>query len=166
MDRAWRKRAVVCGFGMAALWGIIAAASHHTAVATDWLTGAGNRAAFRRALERKRPAGGLVLAKLWGMERVNQTMGYRAGDETIAHAAESLRLVCGAGSVLYRIGGRTFVVVLPKGNGPAPDQAAARSVQAYGAGQAGERLMVSWAEGPGTVQRLFRQADTRLRQAL
>ena len=166
MDGAWRKRAVVCGLGMAALWGICAITSRHTTVATDWLTGAGNRAAFRRALERKRPAGGLVLAKLWGMERLNQVMGYRAGDEALTHAAESLRLVCGAGSNLYRIGGRTFVVVLSGGNSPAPNQAAARSAQAYGAGQAGERLMVSWAEGPGTVQRLFRQADTRLRQAL
>lgn len=166
MDRAWRKWAVACGLGTAALWGLMAAASRRTMAAADWLTGAENRAAFRHALGRKRPAGGLVLAKLWGMEQVNQTRGYRVGDETIARAAESLRLACGAGSVLYRIGGCTFAAVMPRGDGPAPDQAAARSVQVYGSGRAGERLMVSWAAGPGSVRRLFRQADTRLRQAL
>ena len=165
MGRAWRRWAVVCGLGMAVLWGSAAVRARRTAAATDWLTGAGDRAAFRRALERKRPVRGLVLAKLWGMEQVNQIRGYRAGDEIIARAAESLRLVCGDGSDLYRIGGCTFVAVLPGGNGPAPDRAAARSARIYGAGQAGERLMVSWAAGPGTVQRLFRQADIRLRQA-
>lgn len=163
MDRVGVKRAIVCGLGMAGACIAIMAACRRSAGGTDWLTGAGDRAAFRNILRKSAP-GGIVLARLRGLGHINRTQGYRAGDEAISRAAKALRMGSGTGGALYRIGGRTFVLVLPRRSWGTPELAAARSVRAYGPGNAGERLDVGWAAGPGTVSELLSRAQVRLVQ--
>ena len=163
MDRVGVNQAIACGLGMAGVCIALLAACRRSAGGTDWLSGAGDRAAFR-SMRKRRVPGGVVLARLRGVAHINRTQGYRAGDEAISRAAEALRMGGGTCGALYRIGGCTFVLVLPRRSCGTPELAAARSVRAYGLGNAGVRLDVGWAAGPGTVSELLSRARARLVQ--
>lgn len=157
-----KRRAFICGLGMAGVWIALMAICRRSAERTDWLTGAGDRDAFRQRLKRNRRAGALVLARLRNLGAVNRTLGYRAGDEAISRAAEVLRGCWGRSGDLYRIGGRTFVLVLPRQEAASLEHMAGRSTQLYGTGAAGETLVLSWAVGPDNVQALLRQAEAEM----
>ena len=161
MDKGEVRCTAAWGLAAAALLGALALGRVRAEENTDWLTGAKNGAAFRRFLRRRWYAGGLVLARLQGLDELNRTLGYRAGDEALVRAAQTLR-ACGPGGRLYRIGGCTFALVLPAGKKGGPERAACQSTRAYGAGEAGDRLAVSWAAGPGRAAELLRQARDRL----
>lgn len=160
MDRdGGKRRAFICGLGMAGAWIALMAICRRSAERTDWLTGAGDRDAFRQRMKRKRRIGALVLARLRNLGAVNRTLGYRAGDEAISRAAEVLRGCWRRSGDLYRIGGRTFVLVLPRQEESSLERMAGQSTRLYGTGAAGDTLAVTWAVGPDTVQALLRQAE-------
>jgi diguanylate cyclase (GGDEF)-like protein len=85
---------------------------------TDSLTGAGNRRAFREALDR--PLLGdydplsrvsVALIDVVGLKHVNDTCGHNVGDERLKLVADCLRRLT-PGEQLFRIGGDDFAVVL------------------------------------------------------
>lgn len=167
MDRnGAKRRAFICGLGMAGAWIALMAICRRSAEGTDWLTGAGDQDAFRQRLKRNRRAGALVLARLRNLGAVNRTLGYRAGDEALSRAAEVLRGCWGRSGDLYRIGGRTFVLVLPRQEASALEHIAGRSERLYGTGAAGDTLVVTWAVGPDTLQALLGQAKAEMSRVL
>ena len=167
MDRDWAKRrAFICGLGMAGAWIALMAICRRSAERTDWLTGAGDRDAFRQRLKGRRYTGALVLARLRNLGAVNRTQGYRAGDEAISRAAEVLRRCWGRSGDLYRIGGRTFVLVLPRQETSALEHMAGQSARLYGTGAAGDTLVLTWAVGPDTLQALLGQAKAEMSRVL
>jgi len=77
---------------------------------TDWLTGAGNRRAFERALQGLSPGWGLVVVDVDGLKAINDTQGHHAGDRHLGEIARLLQAVLLQGG-LYRIGGDEFALL-------------------------------------------------------
>ncbi|WP_217810060.1 putative bifunctional diguanylate cyclase/phosphodiesterase [Salibaculum griseiflavum] len=87
----------------------------------DSLTGLSNRAAFldytAGALEAAAGASnwiGLLHVDLDHFKAINDTHGHSAGDAALIHVAGALRAEVMAGSLVARVGGDEFVVVLPE----------------------------------------------------
>lgn len=80
----------------------------------DPLTKLPNHDALKAHLERTRAdtQGGLLLLDLDNLRRVNQTVGYAAGDHLLIAVADRLRRALGSEDLLARVGGGQFGVVL------------------------------------------------------
>ncbi|WP_027882315.1 GGDEF domain-containing protein [Meiothermus rufus] len=79
---------------------------------TDWLTGAGNRRAFERALQGLSPGWGLIVVDVDGLKAINDTQGHHAGDRHLREIARQLQAVLLQGG-LYRVGGDEFALLFP-----------------------------------------------------
>ncbi|WP_428684533.1 GGDEF domain-containing protein [Sphingopyxis sp.] len=82
----------------------------------DALTGLFNRRAFVEAA-RARLAGGetaqLLVADIDHFKRINDSMGHAAGDLALAHAAAVLERAAPEGSIVARLGGEEFALLVP-----------------------------------------------------
>jgi len=85
----------------------------------DDMTGLANRNKFRASLSRmcsSEPGGhnegALLLIDLDGFKDVNDTLGHIAGDECLREAAQRLKTVCQTASIVARVGGDEFAVLL------------------------------------------------------
>ncbi len=85
----------------------------------DSLTGLGNRAGFNAALQdwiaRLGPSGsiGVLYLDLDDFKLVNDGYGHRAGDHVLVEVARRLRATCPPASLMARIGGDEFAVLVP-----------------------------------------------------
>ena len=86
----------------------------------DELTGLANRSQFRarlaevcRATRDQTSAGALLLIDLDGFKDVNDSLGHAAGDACLQEAAQRMKAACMEASLVARIGGDEFAVLLP-----------------------------------------------------
>ncbi len=86
----------------------------------DELTGLANRNQFRARLAevcratRDQPSGGaLLLIDLDGFKDVNDSLGHAAGDACLQKAAQRLKSACTEATLVARVGGDEFAVLLP-----------------------------------------------------
>jgi diguanylate cyclase (GGDEF)-like protein len=91
------------------------------AMATDPLTGALSRRAFRQAAEvemaRARRTGAtltLIVLDLDGFKKINDAHGHAAGDAVLAGSVRAWRTALRAGDLLGRFGGDEFTFLLPE----------------------------------------------------
>jgi diguanylate cyclase (GGDEF)-like protein len=90
----------------------------------DGLTGALNRAAFRRALEAFLARGGdgaVVLLDLDNFGAINKSAGHAAGDAALHRVAEQMQSAAGDAGLVGRLGGDEFAAIV---TGPDPEQVA------------------------------------------
>jgi diguanylate cyclase (GGDEF)-like protein len=85
-----------------------------SAARTDALTGLPNRAAFHEALALPARAGerAILFLDLNGFKGVNDSLGHEAGDRVIAATAARLAAIAGTRSLLARIAGDEFVLLV------------------------------------------------------
>jgi len=88
---------------------------------TDALTGACNRRAFMRALEREHARAqdealsyALIMIDLDHFKKVNDTHGHASGDRVLKQAVKALKGELRPPALLGRLGGEEFVVLLPE----------------------------------------------------
>lgn len=86
----------------------------------DFLTGLVNRRSFDRALNemikdfiQREYSFSLILMDLDDFKNVNDTYGHPAGDEVLREVAQLLRLFLRANTLIARIGGEEFAIILP-----------------------------------------------------
>ena len=93
---------------------VIAEQRASSAARTDALTGLPNRLAFNEALEKPVLSGerALLFLDLNDFKGINDSLGHAAGDHVITYAAQRLSEVCRKGSVLARIAGDEFVLMI------------------------------------------------------
>ena len=88
----------------------------------DALTGLSNRRAFveaaRARLATREPLQ-LLVADIDHFKRINDSMGHAAGDLALVHAAGVLAKAAPAGSIVARIGGEEFALLVPAATDPA-----------------------------------------------
>jgi diguanylate cyclase (GGDEF)-like protein len=92
----------------------------------DGLTGALNRAAFRRALDAFLARGGdgaILLLDLDNFGAINKSAGHAAGDAALRRVVEHMARVAGDTGIVGRLGGDEFAVIL---TGPEPEQVTRR----------------------------------------
>ncbi|KQN72593.1 diguanylate cyclase [Devosia sp. Leaf64] len=77
---------------------------------TDPMTGLANRMHFQTRLEE--PVGALLLLDLDGFKGINDTLGHAAGDACLIETAQRMAECCGPDTLMARIGGDEFAVVL------------------------------------------------------
>ncbi|NHZ34558.1 EAL domain-containing protein [Massilia rubra] len=83
----------------------------------DMLTGLPNRSLFERSLERALQAGcgplaAVMLVGLDGLKRLNDTLGYVAGDAVLRQCAQRLAQCAPPGSLIARVGNNEFALLL------------------------------------------------------
>lgn len=88
---------------------------------TDALTGAANRRAFTRALDREIAEAGrlsvpmtVAMIDLDHFKAVNDTHGHATGDRVLVRTVTALKAELAAGEMLGRLGGEEFAVLLPR----------------------------------------------------
>ena len=142
----------------------------------DEMTGLANRNKFQTQLalicdsQAGRHAGGaLLLIDLDGFKEVNDTLGHMAGDECLKEAAQRLRRVCDKASIVARVGGDEFAVLLEAPHDGGARQLAARIVAALSQpiDRAGQRYNISASIGIAAIDgcpapEIFGRADAAL----
>jgi len=105
----------------------------------DELTGLANRGQFQTRLAEacceagERDAGGtLLLVDLDGFKDVNDTLGHAAGDECLRTAAQRLAAACDTATIVARVGGDEFAVLLGPLDRGAPVLLAKQIIAAMG----------------------------------
>lgn len=81
----------------------------------DNVTGVYNRASFEREInseDDKNISKGLIVIDIDGLKLINDTIGYRAGDNSLITIAQILRKVSPEKSLIARIGGDEFCVIV------------------------------------------------------
>jgi len=145
--------------------------------AFDVMTGLANRAEFQTRFadfcaehRHDLTPGALLLVDLDGFKALNDTFGHAAGDECLKETARRLQRVCKEATLIARIGGDEFAILIAGGcHRDAACTLAGAIVEALG--QPGERLGsemqlsasvgVAYLDGRQTCN-LFKQADTAL----
>ena len=100
----------------------------------DPLTGVANRFPFQRFLEHgyvsdtAEPVGAMLLFDVDGFKRINDLWGHAAGDACLKLFAERLRIAFPRASLIARIGGDEFAVLLPMTGPRGETEAAVRAV--------------------------------------
>lgn len=107
----------------------------------DDMTGLANRSRFQERLAefcgddgRRHSAGVLLLIDLDGFKEVNDSLGHRAGDECLKEVARRIKDACPTAfgtSLVARIGGDEFAVLVEAGLGPAMELAG-KTIEAVG----------------------------------
>jgi diguanylate cyclase (GGDEF)-like protein len=142
----------------------------------DEMTGLANRNKFQTHLSQvfssksgRNAVGALLLIDLDGFKEVNDSLGHLAGDECLRVTAQRLRRVCSNASIVARIGGDEFAVLLET-----PHHSQAAEIAATIIAQinrpiehAGRHFQVSASVGVAAIDdcqgsELFRRADTAL----
>lgn len=100
---------------------------------TDALTGAANRRAFMRALEREIEEAdrlgvplALAMLDLDHFKAINDTHGHAAGDRVLARAVAAFRAELSGAELLGRLGGEEFAALLPRAGADAAVEAGER----------------------------------------
>ena len=141
----------------------------------DVMTGLANRAQFQQRLDglgahRPGSISALLVVDLDGFKQVNDTHGHAAGDQYLKEAARRLQASCDQASLVARIGGDEFAVLLPETQSPqqAEAQAAALALAmrepvmlAGGATPMAASIGLAHWQGQSGDE-LFRQADAAL----
>ncbi len=101
----------------------------------DDMTGLANRNKFQSHLAQmcadapaRRAGGALLLIDLDGFKEVNDSLGHMAGDECLKAAAHRLKTVGAKASIVARVGGDEFAVILDPPHDQAAQQLAARII--------------------------------------
>ncbi len=101
----------------------------------DPLTGLANRRALEAATEhaielavRRRETGALLFLDLVKFKEINDTLGYRAGDQVLVETARRLKAVLRASDTAARVGGDEFVVLLSDVDGVRGARAAGQRI--------------------------------------
>jgi len=101
----------------------------------DDMTGLANRNKFQTHLAQicgdasgRGTGGALLLIDLDGFKEVNDSLGHMAGDECLKAAAHRLRIVCDKASIVARVGGDEFAVILDAPHDQGARQLAARII--------------------------------------
>lgn len=136
----------------------------------DVMTGLANRAQFQARLTDLDDVGGLLLIDIDGFKLINDTHGHVAGDDYLKEVARRLRDCCASASLVARIGGDEFAVLLGRNTAVADIQGAAASivhVLSSAASIAGQTMPMSASVGgalcgSASGEDLFRQADAAL----
>ena len=142
----------------------------------DEMTGLANRNKFQTQLALicdseagRHASGALLLIDLDGFKDVNDTLGHMAGDECLKEAAQRLRLVCDKASIVARVGGDEFAVLLEAPHDSGARQLAARIIAALSQpiDRAGQRYNISASVGIAAIDgcqapEIFRRADAAL----
>lgn len=88
---------------------------------TDALTGAANRRAFTRALDREIAEAGrlsiplaVAMVDLDHFKAINDTHGHASGDRVLVRTVAALKSELAGGEMLGRLGGEEFAVLLPR----------------------------------------------------
>lgn len=88
---------------------------------TDALTGAANRRAFTRALDREIAEAGrlsvplsVVMVDLDHFKQINDTHGHASGDRVLVRTVTALKAELEGSQMLGRLGGEEFAVLLPR----------------------------------------------------
>lgn len=142
----------------------------------DEMTGLANRNQFQTRLSQacgddtgEHGAGALLLIDLDGFKQVNDSLGHTAGDECLTETAQRLGKVCHDASIVARIGGDEFAVLLQPPHHIHAAEFAAQIIAAmsrpivYG----GHRFKIGASIGIATAAgcqsaELFKRADTAL----
>ncbi len=148
----------------------------------DALTGMANRRAFESALERELAdamRNGTEGAVLWldldDFKDINDTLGHRAGDETLVQLSTVLKRNLRGSSLLARVGGDEFAVMMPRVARQEAEAAAERilnSIVAFTFAVAGRSVrigasvgVVFFPEDGSTVQEVLSNADAAMYRA-
>ncbi|MCZ4346333.1 sensor domain-containing diguanylate cyclase [Devosia neptuniae] len=139
---------------------------------TDVMTGLANRSQFQTRLGNLAvaPIGGLLLVDLDGFKQINDSFGHALGDQCLREAARRLTACCDQASLLARIGGDEFAVLMgPKQTESEISALGDRIVKAVGQPYEhnGHAIALSASVGVachrrGTADDLFHDADTAL----
>jgi diguanylate cyclase (GGDEF)-like protein len=100
----------------------LANAALDTLARRDALTGLDNRRAFVEAARAWLAAGEplqLLVADIDHFKRINDSMGHAAGDLALVHVAGVLTQAAPHGSIVARIGGEEFALLVPAATNPA-----------------------------------------------
>jgi len=104
------------------------------AALTDGLTGIANRTALVAALARRlsdpKAEASVLFIDLDRFKSVNDTLGHHAGDELVKHVSRELERLLPSGSLLARMGGDEFGVLIPSSDPGVLAAVADRIVQA------------------------------------
>ena len=142
----------------------------------DDMTGLANRNKFQTQLSllcdgepQAQASGALLLIDLDGFKDVNDTLGHLAGDECLRETAHRLRAICDKASIVARIGGDEFAVLLERPHDAGAPQLAARIVAALNRpiDRGGRRHDIGASVGVAAIDgcpapEVFRRADAAL----
>lgn len=139
----------------------------------DQLTGLYNRNYYEEALrclkDQSDASVGIVICDLDGLKIINDTMGHHQGDELLRNTSRVLKNSFPGDSIVARIGGDEFAVILSPCNQPVIEEACSAVSDAVAAVNQEDEIQMSLSIGyavgnTGThdIQNIFKQADDNM----